>query len=429
MARSEKIRSDKASRSSKERKMRDRSKLRVWLGLGGAAVVIALVIAFFPRSKAAPAPKAVGVVEAPRQEQGVLAPIPERPAPSPTDMQFADPGASRAEEAPMDRVSFNKRKADMTRNALNDVNTWIKYPLWSQPLTENMQYKSPTPFHGEHPGPGGAYPTLEFYTDKVNYAAGEPVKVIAVAHSKDGVIGFDALTGKTIGALKPRPEMTLDWQEQPDRSYVATLQIPADVARRNRGEWGINIDCMIQGEHRVGHNQFYEMVTDGKLVGPYRAALENGSLTVYATMNATAPGRFHLKGELWSMRDDPIAYAWVRADATPIGESTMKLVFYGKTIKDGGFDGPFRVKNLVLTQFEDDNERIVNDPVDPNLVTDAYKRTSFTDAPINGDNAALNEKKGILEGELKKAQGNGFDPNHRDPGPPTKASKDVAPPQ
>ena len=405
------------------------SRARLWLSLLAAVAAVVLILAVWPRSKAPPEPKPVPITKAPPQEQAQLAPLPERPPPAPTDMQFADPGASRADTPAMDRVSFNKRKAEMTRNALNDVNTWIKYPLWSQPLTENMQYKSPTPFHGEHPGPGGAYPTLEFYTDKVNYAAGEPVKVTAVARGKEGVVRFDALTGKTMGALKPRPEMSLDWVEQPDHTYVATLQIPADVARTNRGEWGINIDCMISGEHRVGHNQFYEMVTDGNLVGPYRAALETGSLTLYATVKATAPGRFHLKGELWSMRDDPIAYAWVRADATPVGDSTMKLVFYGKTIRDSGFDGPYRVKNLLLTQFEDDNERIVNDPVDPNLVTDAYKRTAFTDVPINGDNPTLNEKKGILEGELNKANHNGFDPNKRDPGPPTKTPKDSPPPQ
>ena len=416
--------------SSQKSKSQERSwPARKWLGWLSAVAALALIIAVWPRSKAVPEPKPAPVAELPPQAQGQLAPMPERPPPSPTEMQFADPGASRADVAPMDRVSFNKRKAEMTRNALNDVNTWIKYPLWSQPLTENMQYKTPTPFHGEHPGPGGAYPTLEFYTDKVNYGPGEPVKVYAIAHSKDGVVPFDALTGKTMGALKPRPEIFFDWVEQPDHTYVATVQIPSDVARKNRGEWGINIDCMIQGEHRVGHNQFNEMATDGKLVGPYRATIENGSLTVYATISASAAGRFHLKGELWSMRDDPIAYAWVRADATPVGESTLKLVFYGKTIRDSGFDGPYRVKNLLLTQFEDDNERIVNDPVDPNLVTDAYKRTSFTDVPINGDNPTLNEKKGILEGELKKAQGNGFDPNHPDPPPATKTPKDSPPPK
>jgi hypothetical protein len=331
----------------------------------------------------------------------------------------------------MDRTSFNKRKAAMLQQALDDTNHWIKYPLWSSPLTENMRYKAPVPFHGDHPGPGGVPPTLEFWTDKVNYAPGEPVKVFAQAHGKNGGnTRFDALTGHTFGAFKPRPDVSLDFAEGPDLTYVATLTVPADVARKERGQWDINIDCQIDGEHRVGHNQVYFMATDATVTGPYRVVLENGSLSVYVTINATAASLQHLKGELWTTKGDPVAYAWVRNDHTPVGASEMKLVFYGKTIRDSGVDGPYRIKNFVLTTYDAEFTGYANDPVDPSLVTPAYPRTSFTDVPINGDNAALNEKKGVLEGELKKAHGNGYDPNHPDPpGPPSKLPKDSPPPQ
>jgi hypothetical protein len=147
------------------------------------------------------------------------------------------------------------------------------------------------------------------------------------------------------------------------------------------------------------------------------------------TINATAESRQHLKGELWSAHDDPIAYAWVRNDDTPVGNSEMKLVFYGKLMRDMGIDGPYRVKNLLLTTSDQNWDRLENPAVDPNLLTPPFKHTDFTDVPINGNDPTLTEKRDILEGELAKAQANGYDPNNMEPPPVTKADKNAPPPQ
>jgi hypothetical protein len=119
----------------------------------------------------------------------------------------------------------------------------------------------------------------------------------------------------------------------------------------------------------------------------------------------------------------------VRDDNVHVGLNTMKLVFYGKAIRDSGINGPYRIKNLLLTTFEDNNDRLENPAVDPGLTTDAYAHTVFTDTPINGNNETLLDKKKILTEELDQARAGLYDPN--DPIPPrsTNARKDVPPPQ
>jgi hypothetical protein len=96
----------------------------------------------------------------------------------------------------------------------------------------------------------------------------------------------------------------------------------------------------------------------------------------------------------------------------------MRVVFYGKVIRDSGVDGPYRIKNLVLSTFDSRMDRIDNPPVDPELVTPPWKHATFTDVPINGSNDMLNDKRATLEQELWKAQNNRFDPNQPDQPPP-----------
>lgn len=399
-----------------------RTRLAALAGLAiGGLLALLLLRATSP---AAPEPVAVTPAIEPPSSPAAIAPRPAEVAAA------IAPAAAPAGTAPAlgDRKVFNARKAAMTRDALVSVNDWINYPLWSARLTENMQYKQPVPFHTEATGPDGAAPKLELYPDKLDYAPGEPVRIVAVAHGAAGIVEFDALTGKTIGGVRTRPTVDLAWEPQPDHTFVATLAIPEDTAQKNRGDWGVMVDCEIEGEHRVATTQFREMGTDAKITGPYRVAVEEGSLSVYVTVQATAPSRQHLRGELWSTRGAPVAYAWVRNDETKVGASEMKLVFYGKTIRDSGQDGPYRIENLLLTTFDDNDDRLENPALDPDLETPAYARTMFTDTPVNADNTVLNEKKKVLEGELAKAESDGYDPKHYEAPPSPRASKAEPPP-
>jgi hypothetical protein len=405
----------------------------------GAAIVALLAAAYvvYRLARAGPTyvpePEPVADRGSPLGSPSVVAPLPARAPPVAYDDAAPEEPGPRTDPPPNDRVAFNARKAEMTRRALHDVQQRIDYPLWSSPLTENLEYKPPYAAHTMMRGPGGGFPSLEIYPEKLNYGSGETVRIIAAAHGENGLIGFDALTGRTMGPPdKPRPDIALEWSQQPDGTFAAALDIPADVAGKNRGEWDVEVDSQINGEHRIGHTQFYEMITDATITGPNRVALEDGSLSVYVTITSTASNRQHLIAELWGPRDEKIAYAWVRTETgpAPVGRSEMKLVFYGKTIRDSGVDGPYQVRNMVLTTvMPDTNDRIANPVVDPGPVTPALLHTQFTDVPINGDNAMLADKQRILEQELQKAEANGYDPTQREDTPAQKADKHGPQPQ
>lgn len=331
-------------------------------------------------------------------------------------------------DVPVDKAEFNRRKAELTAQALKDVQTWMKYPLWSSLLTENMQYKKPEPFHTMSKGPEDDEPSVELWPEKLNYGVGEPIRIFATFRNH-GVTRPDHLNAHTMGGHRPRPEIPLDFQDQGDGTLVATLNIADEMARRNRGEWGVIVESFVAGQRRGPTTQFFIMATDAKVTGPYRVALEDGSLAVYVGVTGSAPSRQHLKGELWGGKGEAISYAWVRDDHVHVGLNTMKLVFYGKVIRDSGIDGPYEIRNLLLTTFDDNNDRIENPAVDPQLRTDAYGHTAFTDKSINGDNAMLKEKQQILAEELENAKKGLYDPYDPIPARPSRVSKDSPLPQ
>ena len=149
----------------------------------------------------------------------------------------------------------------------------------------------------------------------------------------------------------------------------------------------------------------------------------------YVGITADRPSRQHLKGELRGPKGEPISYAWVRNDETPSGASTMKLVFYGKVIRDSGVDGPYHLRNLLLMTFEDNNDCIENPAVDVDFTSPPLTHTAFTDVSINASNEALLEKQKILAEEVAQARAGQYDPNAPIPPGEPVASKDVPPPQ
>lgn len=382
-----------------------------------------LLAVFWPREKP-PAPRA----PEPEAPLTAAAPFPGKYIPNP---QESFPKRSQFPTDEAYKKAFNERKAAMTEQALKDVDTWLKYPLWSQTLGENMRYHPPEVSHNEMKGPGDVYPSAEVYPEKLYYwDLKEPVRIFAVfKDSKGNLTHPDTIHAGIIDGSHPRPHLSLDFADRGDGVMVATLPIDAETARRNRGEWAVHVDSYIEGQRRGPTNVFYLMLTDAKVTGPYRVALENGSLVAYVGIDASHAGIQHLKGELWGPKGEAISYAWVRNDSTPLGPSTMKLTFYGKVIRDSGVDGPYEVKNLLLTSFDENYDRIEDPAVSPGITSPPWSHNQFTDVPINGDNAILNEKKKILGEELDQARAGLYDPNDPIPARPTTVAKDSPPPQ
>ncbi|HEX8952144.1 MAG TPA: hypothetical protein VF945_09890 [Polyangia bacterium] len=389
--------------------------------LGAIVVVVgALLLVLLLRPRAAPPPSPVPEVREPAP----------RSAGTPAFAQYTPPSAPRKLfPETVDKAEFNRRKAAVAEQALKDVQTWIKYPLWSAPLTENMRYHKPEPAHTRAAGPGDQEPSVELWPERLNYGLNEPIRILAVAHGKGGLTTLESVTARTVGGVRTRPEYPLEFTDRGDGVYVANLTVPEGIGMRNRGDWGVMLDCVVEGEHRVAHTQFNLMATDARVTGPYRMTVENGSLVAYVGITAERPSRQHLKGELWGPKGEPISYAWVRNDETPSGTSTMKLVFYGKVIRDSGVDGPYHLRNLLLTTFEDNNDRIVNPAVDVDLASEPWPHTMFTDVSINATNETLLEKQQILAQELAQARAGQYDPNQPIPPHEPVASKDVPPPQ
>jgi len=363
-----------------------------------------------------------------------VTPVASAPAPAPpfNGQFFPAPQMSMEKpkqlpDTPVDRAAFNKRKAEMAEEALKQVEYKLRYPFWSGPLAENLMYHPPSFGHGVMKGPGGADPTVEVWPEKLFFRLGEPIRIFATFRDGDAPIQPDSIDAKTVRALRPRPELPLQFTDRGDGVMVATLTLSDDVARANRGEWGVSLDSYVKGEHRQPHTHFFVQVTDATITGPYRFALEQGSVALYVGVNVTAPSSQGLRGELWGPHGEPIAYSGAHGDHLPVGSSTMKLTFYGKVIRDSGVDGPYHIKNLVLMTTDENSDRFENDPVDPDLSTPPWTHDVFTDRSINGDNPVLLEKKQILTEERDQAKAGLYDPNDPIPPRPSTVDKRTAP--
>ena len=221
------------------------------------AVAAVLLAVFFLRPRAQPQASIPEVRD----------PAPRSAAP-PEFAHYTPPSQPRKIFDHADNADFNRRKAEVAAQALKDVQTWIKYPLWSAPLTENMRYHKPEPAHTRAAGPGDSEPSIELWPERLNYGLNEPIRIMAIAHGKNGPTTLDSVTARTVSGLRTRPEYPLSFVDRGDGVLVANLTVPEGIAMVNRGDWGVMLDCVIEGEHRVAHTQFNIMATDARVTGP-----------------------------------------------------------------------------------------------------------------------------------------------------------------
>ncbi|MCB1141625.1 MAG: hypothetical protein KDK54_05265 [Leptospiraceae bacterium] len=89
----------------------------------------------------------------------------------------------------------------------------------------------------------------------------------------------------------------------------------------------------------------------------FREVIQDGSLVVYATVQVYTPGKYHIEANLKeSQEGNYISYA-VFDGSLKAGTQEVELIFFGKILKDKGYDGPY-----ILTDVRGHR---VNLPIDP----------------------------------------------------------------
>ncbi len=167
-----------------------------------------------------------------------------------------------------------------------------------------------------------------------------------------------------------------------DLLYTASLR--PDAATRDRLLGRVVIEGSVEhpelGRRVIPATLIYTRGARARLTGKWRDYVKDGHLFLETDLVVDDPGLFTLALELFGPQLEPIAWARDMRELGA-GKQTMTVRVWGKALTDRGIDGPYRVRDVLLTR--DRNEKGDYDPA-PTIIeahrTAAYKASQFSPA-------------------------------------------------
>lgn len=281
------------------------------------------------------------------------APVAKAPAHPGGGVLRDDTGAIVAERVsgPASDAPFvRKSSPEETARAVEEYRKANQYPSTSQPLGKhntdlmkpNQRYENPVPSRFDS---GIRY----LYSGFKNTIVGnEPVQSFLEV-TKDGA---------------PMPVKVLAAQAR-IRGADDVAEIPlAYGAEGNRytnsfspAAFGVKRGSIIETEiwFEVGPDQeesrtlrfFYTPsgAVPARFTGRFRDTLEAGSLVIYAGIDVQREGYYLIDCNLYGAHDEPVMFARYKGDL-PAGTSEVRLLFYGKALRDQGVPPPYHIGQL-----------------------------------------------------------------------------------
>lgn len=165
-----------------------------------------------------------------------------------------------------------------------------------------------------------------------------------------------------------------------DHSYTATLQPDARQGKALLGRVYLEVSAKFpEGVRTIPGTLIYTVGPRARLTGTWHDALKNGSLSLEAELDVEEAGVFTLIAQIFGPSLEPIA--WVK-QTTPLGagRGVIALEVFGKALSDAGIDGPYRVRQVLLSR-DHDSEYEPGVTIEEAYRTHAYLAQDFSPAP------------------------------------------------
>ncbi len=156
-----------------------------------------------------------------------------------------------------------------------------------------------------------------------------------------------------------------------DLLYTATLQPSAEQQKQLFGQVLIegSVEVPGVGTRVIPSILIYTRGPRAKLTGRWRDFPRNGHLYLEAELEVEEAGLFTLMAQVFGPNLEPIA--WVRQmERLPAGRGHITLEVFGKVLHDAGLDGPYRVRQVLLTRDYENSSAY-----DPGLTVEEAHRT------------------------------------------------------
>jgi hypothetical protein len=168
-----------------------------------------------------------------------------------------------------------------------------------------------------------------------------------------------------------------------DLLFTATLQPNTEQKKQLYGQVLIegSVDVPGTGTRVIPSVLIYTRGPRARLTGRWRDFVRQGHLSLEAELEVEEAGLFTLMAQVFGPNLEPIA--WVRQlEQLPAGRGHMTLEVFGKVLHDAGIDGPYRVRQVLLTRDYENSSRY-----DPGVTieeahrTRAYRASEFSPDP------------------------------------------------
>ncbi|KFE68304.1 hypothetical protein [Hyalangium minutum] len=341
-------------------------------GLGAAAAMVAVVAVLgalmWPRS---PKP-----VSPPGDAAG--APVPEvaqapRPPPPPVSQPAASldplpPGTTLATPPEAPPLELPPTTQVLTEELFPGTTDWESIPvddahqLRIQPLRYNVVTPMPIAVLLEMIDAQGQRQPLPSPRVRVRSQANAAQPWIQVPVKDDGT-GSDAKAG--------------------DLQYTATLQPTAEQQKLLLGQ--VLIEGSVEGPGKgtqvIPSMLVYSRGPRAKLTDQWRDFIRQGHLDLEAEVEVEEAGKFTLMAQIFGPNQQPIA--WVRqTDELLAGRGHITLEVFGKVLHDAGIDGPYRVRQVLLTRNDENSSQYdPGVPIEEAHQTKAYRASEFSAEP------------------------------------------------
>jgi|GEM_PF-1740555 len=156
-----------------------------------------------------------------------------------------------------------------------------------------------------------------------------------------------------------------------DLLYTATLQPSAEQKKQLLGQVLVegSVDVPGTGTRVIPSVLIYTRGPRAKLTGQWRDFIRQGHLDLEAELEVEEEGLFTLMAQIFGPNQEPIA--WVRQmEQLPAGRGHITLVVFGKVLHDAGIDGPYRVRQVLLTRDYENSSQY-----DPGVTIEEAHRT------------------------------------------------------
>jgi hypothetical protein len=355
------------------------TKRRGWWG-GLLAVVIALVLVtlLWPR----------GPETAPPPEDDTVT---RKPAP-------ADAPPQRAPSLPVQPVQSTVAAAEPpapepipgTTPATPPDAPPIELPPTTQVLAEEF-YPGTTDWEDVPVDETQQY-SLRILPKRYNVVAPMPIVVLLEITDRQG--RRQPLTNPHV-RVRPMEDSSRPWLEVPvkddgsgedelagDRQYTATLLPNREQKKLLLGRVLVegSVEVPGVGMRTIPATLIYTQGPRAKLTGRWKDSVRNGSLALEAELEVEEPGLFTLMAQVFGPHLEPIA--WVKqTEKLGSGRGTLTLEVFGKVLHDMGVDGPYRVRQVLLSRdYENSGDYDPGVTIEEAHQTKPYRAGEFSPA-------------------------------------------------